>query len=75
MTSTLIYELDKSFLIILEIILCISFDCNSFMNLTKFGNWLAFFLVTKHLNFMALPPDAMPSLNSAAPPSIALVPS
>ena len=31
--------------------------------------------VTKHLNFIALPPDAIPSLNSAAPSSIALVPS
>ena len=31
--------------------------------------------VTKHLNFIALPPEAIPSLNSAAPPSIALVPS
>ena len=31
--------------------------------------------VTKHLNLIACPPDAIPSLNSAAPPSIALVPS
>ena len=31
--------------------------------------------VTKHLNLIASPPEAIPSLNSAAPPSIALVPS
>jgi hypothetical protein len=36
---------------------------------------VAFSLDTKHLNFIALPPDAIPSLNSALPPSIALVPS
>ena len=31
--------------------------------------------VTKHLNFIASPPEDIPSLNSAAPPSIARVPS
>ena len=36
---------------------------------------MAFSLDTKHLNFIALPPDAIPSRNSALPPSIALVPS
>jgi hypothetical protein len=30
---------------------------------------------TKHLNFIAFPPEAIPSLNSGAPPSIARVPS
>lgn len=36
---------------------------------------MAFSLDTKHLNFIALPPEAIPSRNSAPPPSIALVPS
>ena len=44
-------------------------------NFTKPGNFCILSFVIKHLNFMALPPEAMPSLNSGAPPSIALVPS
>jgi hypothetical protein len=36
---------------------------------------MEFSLFIKHLNLIACPPDAIPSLNSAAPPSIALVPS
>ena len=74
-TSTLTYELDKSLLIILEIVSCVFLDCNSLINLTRFGNFIALSFVIKHLNLIACPPDAMPSLNSAAPPSIALVPS
>ena len=45
------------------------------VKLTKFGKSDAFSFVIKHLNFIALPPEAIPSLNSAAPPSIARVPS
>ncbi|MDA7445788.1 hypothetical protein N8799_03135 [Candidatus Pelagibacter ubique] len=45
------------------------------INLTKFGNCFSFSFATKHLNFIASPPEAIPSLNSAAPPSIARVPS
>jgi hypothetical protein len=45
------------------------------MNLVKAGNFFVFSFVIKHLNFIALPPSAIPSLNSGAPPTIALVPS
>ena len=48
---------------------------SSLIKLSKFGNLSTFSLVIKHLNFRALPPSDIPSLNYPSPPSMALVPS
>ena len=74
-TSTLTNELERSFPIRLDILLYVFLDCNSCINLVNPGNCFELSFVTKHLNFKALPPSEIPSLNTPSPPSIALVPS
>ena len=74
-TSTLTKEFDKSFFISSPMYCCTFFEQSSLIKFVNSGKFFEFSFVTKHLYFLALPPDLIPSLYLPSPPSIALVPS